>query len=621
MCGINGIFAYDPAAAAVDRDELLRSREAQHARGPDGEGLWLASDRRIGLAHRRLAIIDLSEHGAQPMADREGRLRIVFNGEIYNYRELRAELIAAGEQFHSETDTEVLLKLYWRLGPAMVDRLRGMFAFAIWDGHRNGVFLARDPYGIKPLYYANDGQTLRFASQVQALMAGGAISATLDPAGVVGFLLWGSVPEPVTIQRDISLLQAGHTLWVDGDGAQTPQCYWNLADTVTAAYSAAGGLSVAQAREQACAALNDSVRAHMVADVPVGSFLSAGLDSSVVTGLARALTGHRLETLTLSFPEFAGSHNDEAPMAADIARHLDVANQVSMVDMASFDAEYSRFLRAMDQPTLDGINTWFVSKAAADAGLKVVLSGLGGDELLGGYASFTGVPRCVEQSPAWARLPGVAASLRHFNRHLWGRVTKTPVNQAGRLQLGGDYFGAYRLARGVMMPWDLPLVLDADFARAGLERLRERDAELDEGAGTELNGFGRVAVLEGSRYMRNQLLRDTDWVGMGHSLEIRVPLVDRQLTEQTVGLAAWGLLGSDKRILPECLPGGLPAAVLQRPKTGFTVPVWKWLRKSPELDGWKRFKALRTPRHHDYTRVVTAILTRLSGAEDILRRR
>jgi len=572
---------------------------------------------RVGFAHRRLAIIDLSDAGAQPMLDRDGWLCVTFNGEIYNYKELRAELMASGEVFRSHSDTEVLLVLYRRYGEQMVDRLRGMFAFAIWDARRKGVFLARDPYGIKPLYYASNGRMLRFASQVSALLAGGGVSRELDPAGVVGFMMWGSVPEPVTIRQDISLLGAGHTLWVDESGLQASKRYWSLAATISNATSLALELSPEQAVEQACCALRDTVKAHMTADVPVGAFLSAGLDSSSITGMARRLTGHPLETLTLSFPEFEGTANDEAPLAAAIARHLDVANRLTLVDMQDFESEFPRFLQAMDQPTLDGINTWFISKAAAEAGFKVILSGLGGDELLGGYASFLRIPQGVSRAGRWRSLPGLGDSVRWINRYLTGK----PINEAGAFALNRSYFGAYRLDRGVMMPWDLPVVLDQDMVRTGLQRLLDLGIESDEGEGESMNGFGRVAFLEGSRYMRNQLLRDSDWIGMAHSLEIRVPLVDRQLTEKTVGLAAAGHLGTAKRILVDCLPGGLPKEVMQRPKTGFTVPIWKWLRKSSVLDGWKQYKALASPRYHDYTRFGVSLLARMPEATHYLRQR
>ena len=229
MCGINGIFAYHYAANGVDRAELERTRDHMAARGPDGLGAWIDADGRVGLGHRRLAIIDLSEAASQPMVSADGKLVITFNGEIYNYRELRSGLEAKGHVFRSQSDTEVLLHLYARKGDAMVRDLRGMFAFAIWDVERRTLFLARDPYGIKPLYYCEDGWTFRFASQVKALLAGGAIAGDRNPAGQVGFYLFGSVPEPFTTYREVRALPAGTTLVVDGIGAHEPRRYHSIA--------------------------------------------------------------------------------------------------------------------------------------------------------------------------------------------------------------------------------------------------------------------------------------------------------------------------------------------------------------------------------------------------------
>jgi asparagine synthase (glutamine-hydrolysing) len=386
MCGIAAIFAYDERAPAVEPGELRSIRERMIRRGPDGAGEWLSPDHRIGLAHRRLSIIDLSDAGAQPMADASGRLHIVFNGEIYNYRELRAELEATGVRFRSHSDTEVLLHLFARHGEDMLVRLRGMFAFALWDSLRGKLFLARDPFGIKPLYYADDGRTLRVASQVKALLAGGAIDTAPDPAGHVGFHLWGHVPEPFTFFRGVRQLPAGTSLWVDASGCGRPKTFCDIAQllaeagrTPAAAASGTGPLTDAVA---------DSVTHHLIADVPVGVFLSAGLDS---TTLARSVSaqGADLRTVTLGFEEFRGTPQDEAPWAERVAAQLGARHQTIRVTRSDFTSHFEDLLDQMDQPTTDGVNSYFVSLAARRAGLKVALSGLGADEILGIPASRT----------------------------------------------------------------------------------------------------------------------------------------------------------------------------------------------------------------------------------------
>src|SRR6266478_1289867 len=285
MCGVSGIFAYHAAANAPNEAELLATREAMRARGPDGAGLWWSSNRRCGLGHRRLSILDLSDRASQPMASADGKLVITFNGEIYYYKVLRTELEAAGARFRTTSDTEALLHLYARHGAAMVHRLRGMFAFAIWDEARRGVLLARDPYGIKPLYTANDGWTFRFASQVKALLAGRRVSRDPEPAGAVGFELFGSVPEPFTLYRDIRALPAGHTQWVDAAGPREPKPFTNFAEVLSS--GASNPTPAAELPERVRAGVLDSVRAHLLADVEVGVFLSAGVDSGAVLGLMR----------------------------------------------------------------------------------------------------------------------------------------------------------------------------------------------------------------------------------------------------------------------------------------------------------------------------------------------
>src|SRR5215469_16057631 len=317
MCGIAGIYAYHSTARSVDRDELVCMRDYMASRGPDGSGEWYSADGRVGFGHRRLSIIDLSSRGAQPMQTADGRLVVSFNGEIYNYRALRSRLEAKGYAFRSNSDTEVLLHLYAEWGHEMLRELRGMFAFGIWDTRERQLLLARDPYGIKPLYYADDGSTLRFASQVKALMAGHGVSKDPDPAGWVGYYLFGSVPEPFTTYREVRALPAGSLVWIDQRGLRAPIQYYSIART----YREAQGrpFSAITHKEEIKAlvrdALLDSVRHHLVADVPVGAFLSAGVDSSALVGLMREAEQQDIQTVTLAFDEFRGTPNDEAPLA------------------------------------------------------------------------------------------------------------------------------------------------------------------------------------------------------------------------------------------------------------------------------------------------------------------
>lgn len=576
MCGIAGIFAYGPSAPPVDQEELLRIREAMIRRGPDGAGLWISLDRRVGLAHRRLAIIDLSESGAQPMATVDGRYRITFNGEIYNYRELRKELQSKGYVFRSNSDTEVLLHLYADRGEEMVHALRGMYAFALWDDQRKGVFLARDPFGIKPLYYADDGQTLRVASQVKALVSGGGIDCHPEAAGYAGFLIWGCVPEPFTMHREIRALPAGSRMWVDARGNQGSVAYFSVRDEFRKAESASASGGV----EQVIDALRDSVRNHMVADVPVAAFLSAGLDSATLVGLGSRIAGQDLRTLTLGFTEYKGTDNDETGLAQLVAQRYGVAHETHWATRLDFEADLDTILDAMDQPTTDGVNAYLVSKAAAGAGMKVALSGLGGDEFFAGYPSFTDVPRIRRFVSATGASPAFGAFVRKAVSPLLRRFTSPKY--AGLLEYGSSYAGAYLLRRGLFMPWELPQVMDPEFAAQGWEDLRSVHG-LEESSRGVASERSIVSALELDWYMRNQLLRDSDWAGMAHSLEIRVPYIDPEFFRAVLAAGAGGTpLG--KANIARRLEPALPEEVLTRRKTGFLAPVHEWCA-DPDREG------------------------------------
>lgn len=589
VCGIAGIFAHHNAAPDVERVELCRIRDHMAARGPDGAGEWYSADGKVGLAHRRLAIIDLSERGAQPMANADGGQVVTFNGEIYNYQTLRRELEAGGRIFRSDSDTEVLLHLYAERGEAMLGALRGMFAFALWDARKRALLLARDPYGIKPLYYAGDGRTFRFASQVKALRAGGGVSGEMDPAGEVGFYLFGSVPEPHTLYRDIRALPAGCMLWVDDVGPREPVRYFSIAQTFQRAAVEPIRLAGEALQTQLREAILDSVRHHVVADVPVGVFLSAGVDSGALLGLMRDAGSTQIQTVTLTFAEFRGRADDEAPLAERVAARYNARHVTRVVGEAEFRADLPLILEAMDQPSIDGINTWFVSKAAREQGLKVAMSGLGGDELFGGYPSFRDIPRWVRWFGPLARIPGLGRTLRHVGCSLLMPRAAGLARNASRLtpkamsllEYGGSYPGAYLLRRGLFMPWELPRLLGKKRAQEGLRQLRPLhhiSAVLEPDPGTP---FGRVAALEAGLYMRNQLLRDSDWAGMAHSLEIRTPLVDVEVLRRLAPALATTQGPSGKTLLGRSPNQPLPAEIVDRSKTGFQTPVRDWLERLP----------------------------------------
>ena len=576
MCGIAALFAYGDAAPPVRREELEAINERMRPRGPDAGGIWISDDGRVGLAARRLAIIDLSPEGDQPLMDTSGELVIVFNGEIYNHRELRARLERGGARFHSSSDTEVLLQLYRAHGADMVELLRGMFAFCIFDKRTRRMFVARDPYGIKPLYIADDGNTIRIASTVKALLAGGAVSRTKDPAAIAGFFLMGSVPEPLTIYESIRAVEAGTCFFIDGNGRGAPHHHYSIAEVFRLSCAQHAFVTLVPPPTQMREFVSESLAYHLVSDVPVGAFLSAGIDSSGIVALTSQLARNPLRTVTLSFDTFRGSPRDESDVATRFARDVGSVHTTRVVTRDEFQRDLPKFFDAMDQPTINGVNTWFVSKAAAEQGLKVAISGIGGDELFGSYPSFTTLPRIVHGLAMARRFPGGMTMARTALA-----MMKRSPKRAGVAQFGATWGGAYLVQRGLYLPSQLPDVLGRELAEEGIRRLAllervnhvlEPDPESD---------FGRVATLEAVLYMRNQLLRDTDWASMAHSLEVRTPLVDAWLLRQLAPLLT-NQRKESKQYFADAPRPPLPQYLQDRPKTGFVVPLIAWAGLPPD---------------------------------------
>jgi len=574
MCGITALFAYGSAAPPVNPVEVERITQRMFARGPDAGGIWLSADARVGLGSRRLAIIDLHDEASQPLTDAEGDLTIVFNGEIYNHRELRVRLEKRGATFRTTSDTEVLLQLYRHYGGReMVELVRGMFAFAIWDAREREMFVARDPYGIKPLFYADDGQTIRIASQVKALLAGDAISRTRDPAGIAGFFLLGSVPEPFTTYDSIRAVEAGTAFYVNESGRSDPWRYASIASVLEYAESQRHIARLVPPRVLLRELVTESIDYHLVSDVPVGAFLSAGIDSTTLVALAKA----PIHTVTILFDAFRNGEFNETREADEFAQQRHAPHTTRIVTRDEFVSDMPKIFEAMDQPTIDGVNTWFVSKAAAEQKLKVALSGIGGDELFGSYTSFSRIPRMVAAVHTAQRVPlgsralsGALATMRRTNPKT-KRITT----------YGGTYGGAYLVQRGLFMPEELPSILGDDVADEGLQRLSIVDHIANVLTPAPSTPYGRVAALEASLYMRNQLLRDTDWASMAHSLEVRTPLVDASLLRQLAPV----IVEHGQRCKYEFANAPeppLPQSIRARHKTGFVTPLKEWMDLPPD---------------------------------------
>jgi asparagine synthase (glutamine-hydrolysing) len=564
MCGIAGIvnsrFGSDDL-----RERIVAMRDRLRHRGPDDEGAFLHPEAGTALAHTRLAILDLSSGGHQPMTSNDGRYIIVFNGEIYNFRELRAELEQEGEAFRTNSDTEVLLRLYQRDDAACLRRLDGMYAFAIWDREEETCFLARDPLGIKPLYFWRQGETLAFASEMRALLQAQLGPKRLFATALYEYLLFGAVQDPQTLIEQIEALPPGHAmLWKRGGGR--PQRYWQL-------QFGADSFSPQEAIELTRHALDESIRRHFVSDVPVGIFLSGGLDSTAIVALAKANGYDRLKTLCISFDDPA---YNEGPAAAQTAAHFGTDHHDWRMTADEGRRLVSEFLQHIDRPSNDGFNTYCVAKFAHDQGLKVVLSGVGGDELFGSYSSFQLIPRLK----TWHRRLSWVKPVREFSGRLGQQLAqRQKFRRVGTyLQSQGEMGEAYWAVRGFFAP-DEAIRLVRLYLGDGIDErlLRFPDITIP----VQPTMGDEISYLETTRYMHNQLLRDSDVMSMAWGLELRVPLVDRKLIDCVGRIPAKIRLAAGKQLLRDAVPE-IPADVARRPKRGFSFPFNQWVR-----DEWR----------------------------------
>jgi asparagine synthase (glutamine-hydrolysing) len=575
MCGIAGVI--DPATRDEAREgAVLRMCNAMIHRGPDDSGILSQAGGTIGM--RRLAIFDPT-NGHQPMTTLDGRYSIVFNGAIYNFHALKDELESGGWSFRTRCDTEVLLAALVRWGADALGRLRGMFAFAFWDAAEQTLLAARDPFGIKPFYFHLDGTRLTFASEVSALLSSGLVPGEIDPAAVAEYLAWLAVPAPRTIYRGIRSLGPGEALTLKGGQVSIRQA-WSFSSIPTDTHVCASREELVR---ELRARLEDAIGAHVIADVPVGAFLSGGLDSAVVAGLMSRVGGNALKTFSIGFEEYSFSEADEAEASA---RHFGAVHHTTILTGGDVARDVDKIIAACDQPTGDGVNTYYASHAAEQGGVKVALSGLGGDELFGGYPSFGTVPSIAARLPAWRGIPAPLRSL----------VTATLARGGIRARKLSDFLTNARdthevaalqrrvfsegSRRAMLAPalWDQ--VSGASPFHPKLEALR---ADLP-GA----DPFHLVSAWELRTYMADVLLRDSDVMSMRHSIELRVPFIDRPLIEWLWRQPSRFI--NDRRqpksVLVDATADLLPAGLLGRKKRGFTLPFPLWMRADlrPFLD-------------------------------------
>jgi asparagine synthase (glutamine-hydrolysing) len=576
MCGFAGIVQRegrlpgDVPALAVSLGRTLAHR------GPDGSGAWQAPDGQVLLVHRRLAIIDAGPGGAQPMATSDGRFHMVFNGEIYNYRALREDLRSRGERFTTGSDTEVLLRLVTRGGVARLADVRGMFAFACWDTWDRSLLVARDRFGIKPLYVAAGPRHIAFASELGALRASHLAGGETSPAGVLAFLEWGSVPPPLTWQRGVDMLEPGTWRRWRLDGREERGVFADARAVYAGGCGAQGEARPADLqafRGEVASAVRESVRTHLVADVPVGVFLSGGIDSGALVSCATSVGASNVQTFTVGFDD----ESSEVERARSVAERFGTTHHELHVDPAEVASDLPAVLARLDQPTIDAVNSYCLARAVAATGVKAVLSGAGGDELFGGYPSFRRLPRALAAKhlagPLWPAIGSVAAAFMPERlRARWRHFAAT----------NGSLVEAYRVQRGFFLPGEIvslagPALLDTAVWRDANEQVQEVERALLSPAGPERTPSA-VARLESRLYLGSQLLRDLDVMSMAHGLEVRVPFVDHPLVECVwPRLAFHPELMTGKRLLADALDRPLPDAIVRHPKQGFTLPFARWM--------------------------------------------
>jgi asparagine synthase (glutamine-hydrolysing) len=593
MCGIAGVFRLTGPVTAEDVGATLRMLDAQLHRGPDDWGLLVpdvtstevrALLARVHPAHvdtypalpeapavvlgsRRLSIIDRSPRGRMPMGTDDGRRWLALNGEIYNYRKLRAELGGAAA-FRSATDTEVLLRGWEAWGDGVTERLRGMFAFALFEAEpRPRLLLGRDRFGIKPLYCYEDRTRVVFASEVRAVVASGLLADETSPEALGLFLERGSVPAPLTTVKDVRALPAGHVAHVDAGGLRLTR-YWSL-DAAVGAARPSGQPPRAQAVASTRALLEESVGLHLVSDAPLGVFLSGGIDSAGLVALAAAGREQPLTTLTVAFDE---AELSEARYARLVAERYETDHREITVRSAAVFDDLPRFFAAMDQPTVDGLNTWCVARAAREAGLSVVLSGLGGDEVFWGYRHLRKTAALGGALGLMAALPRPARRTLARMASLGARLGRPGLDRAAYLETPSAA-SAFLLVRGIFPPAQA-----SDLLGLGPGELGDaRSTLLPEGGRGLREALTRFEI---AHYLGDQLLRDTDVMSMAHSVEARVPYLDHRLVEHVLALPAGMKLDRvrPKPLLLDALGDRLPRAVWDRPKMGFTFPMDRWMR-------------------------------------------
>lgn len=563
MCGISGAFGKEEENRAEYERAVSAMNDAQALRGPDDKGVWSDAVRPVVFGHRRLSIIDLTPDGHQPM--QYGKLHITFNGEIYNYAELKEELSKKGYAFATKSDTEVILAAYKEWGTNSFMKLRGMFAFALYDETKGELLLVRDRFGVKPLYYYDSKESLVFASTVGALKASGLVPTDEDERWRTAFMLFGYLPHPLTTLKYVRPLDAGSYLVKKANGETRVEKYFDL----IALFEKKKDITKEEAVRAVRKALEEAVRYHLVADAPLGVFLSGGLDSSVLAALAARERKEPINTLSIDFKEAAFS---EKKYRDGLVKRIKSAHTETLVSAEDFYTAFDDILGAMDQPSIDAVNTYFVAKAAKEAKLVVVLSGLGSDEIFFGYKHFRNARllRFVQRVPKFLKWPLLFVS----------RISKKYARIEYLYHKGA--LSLYLTSRGLFSPHEAAKMTGVAMREIG-KLIHEIAMEngLNDARLSRLASEDLISLMELKFYLKGQLLKDSDYMSMHSSIEVRVPFLDNELVALLASLPPTLKFGvANKELLVRATEDIIPREVWDRPKMGFTFPFAEWLKSA-----------------------------------------
>ncbi|WP_421944649.1 asparagine synthase (glutamine-hydrolyzing) [Pedobacter sp.] len=560
MCRIAGIVDKSKTEDQL-KSEIKAMCDSMAHGGPDDEGFYFNANNGIAFGHRRLSLIDLSAAGHQPMFYNENKYVISFNGEIYNYRALKASLLNLNHEFNSNSDTEVILAAYAEWGIKSFSMLNGMFAFSLYDSTSNNTYLVRDSAGIKPLYFSAINQQLVFASEVRAFEHANQ-RYTNNKNWKIYLLAFGHIPEPYTTYTEIEMLpKASYLTWAHSNHTFEVKAYQSLIpeNKIT---------DYTEAVQVVKQSLKNAVRKHLYSDAPIGAFLSGGIDSSIISILASQILKkqEKLHTLAINFEEAEYSEKIYQDL---ISSQIKSIHREYSVSKSVFDEQFPNAIAAMDQPTTDGVNSWFISYFAKQNGLKAVLSGIGADELFGGYPSFKrmGLVEKLSKLPRFILKQGL-----RFNKPILKRAYYLSYKNT---------CGKYLFLRGIFSPDEIALLLKCTINQVDEVLKNAKIGEMN----SSLKDAEKASWLEYNLYMQNQLLKDTDAMSMQHGVEVRVPFLDKELVKFVKEIKSDLIYKTDKPkgLLVDAFANLLPEKIWNRPKMGFTFPFQKWLSKNQEF--------------------------------------